>query len=160
MVEHWALRAGVSFALDFATVPPSCSGAGRPPGCRGRRGSRNAAARARGRRGVPVPAVEGHARVARVALELLLGIDLGERFGVEDLVFVDAQLADRQAACPRRRSSGRRSGSSRRLPPSRTRWPRPRPRRRRRPATPAPIAVPAAVGVLRRARFLEVSSAR
>ena len=45
---------------------------------------------------MPIPAVQGHALVARVALELLLGVDVPERLGVEEFVFLDVQLADRQ----------------------------------------------------------------
>ena len=48
-------------------------------------------------RGMPVPAFEGHAGVARIALELLLGADVSERFGIQEFVFLDAELADRQA---------------------------------------------------------------
>ena len=43
-----------------------------------------------------IPALEGHPLVARVALELLLGVDVPERLGVEELVLLDDQLADRQ----------------------------------------------------------------
>ena len=46
-------------------------------------------------RGMPVPAVERHPLIAGVALEILLGLDVRERFRIEDLVLLDRQLADR-----------------------------------------------------------------
>ena len=40
-------------------------------------------------RGMPVPAFEGHAGVARITLELLLGANVSERFRVQEFVFLD-----------------------------------------------------------------------
>ena len=48
-------------------------------------------------RGMPVPTFEGHAGVARITLELLLGLDVSERFRVQEFVFLNAQLPNRQA---------------------------------------------------------------
>ena len=41
-------------------------------------------------RGMPVPTFEGHAGVARITLELLLGLDVSERFRVQEFVFLNA----------------------------------------------------------------------
>ena len=49
---------------------------------------------------MPIPAVEGHALVAGVALVVLFGFDVRERLRVEELILLDVQLADRQTRLP------------------------------------------------------------
>ena len=47
---------------------------------------------------MPIPAIQRHARVAGVALKILLGFDRLDRFRIENLVFRDVECANRQPA--------------------------------------------------------------